>query len=116
MSNIKRENVVVQRFLWTDDSGHQCSAGGLLSAISILTESQKDKNFIDNQEVADVLRSSGLVEEIEKNKFKVSEEKREELVELGNKVSEAIGNELESIPVNTEIVLTPTIKICPVNK
>ena len=111
MNNIERKDITVQRFVYTSDDGHTCGAGSLLSAITVLTESQKEDNFIGNEEVSDLLKSGGYITEISDHRFKVIDNKKEELIDLGNKVSEAIGNEMEALPVNTEIVLSPTIKI-----
>lgn len=108
---IERKDVTVQRFIYTSDDGHKCGAGSLLSTISVLTESKKEDNFIGNEEVSSLLKAGGYIEETTDNRFKVKEDKKEELVELGNKVSEAIGNEMEALPVNTEVILAPTVKI-----
>ena len=109
--SIERKEVAVQRFMYTSDDGHKCGAGSLLSVITVLTESKKEDNFIGNQEVIEVLKAGGFVEETGENRYKVVENKKDALVELGNQVSADIGNEMEALPVNTEIVLTPTFKL-----
>ena len=111
MSNIERKDVTVQRFMYTSDDGHKCGAGRLLSAITILTESEKSDNFIANEDVTELLKTGGYVEEISDHRYRVIDSRKEDLIALGNKVSEAIGNEMEALPVNTEVVLAPTIKI-----
>ena len=108
---IERKDITVQRFVFTSDDGHTCGAGSLLSAITVLTESKKADNFIGNDDVSSLLKAGGFIEETSDNRFKVVDSKSEELIELGNKVSRDIGDEMEHLPVNTEIVLAPTIKI-----
>ena len=113
MSNIERQDVTVQRFMWRDN-GHTCGAGSLLSAITVLTETQKEGNFLGDSSVTNYLKDQGFVEDLGDNFFKPVSDKKDELIELGNRVSEAIGDEMEALPINTEIVLAPTIKIMPV--
>lgn len=103
-----RQDVVTQRFTWTDD-GHVCGAGDLLCAITLLSSSQKPDNYIDAPAVTDYLKSKGYIEQTGEHRFKPVEEHREELIQLGDAISNAIGDEIEQLPVNTKIVFAPSI-------
>ena len=105
---LERQEVVTQRFTWSDGN-NKCGAGELLCAITVLTESQKEDNFINAPEVTDYLKEKGLIEETGDHRFKSVAEKKEELVALGDQVSEAIGDEINNLPVNTEIKLAPSV-------
>jgi hypothetical protein len=109
---IERQEVVTQRFTWKDGSC-SCGAGDLLCTITLLTESQKPDNYIDMPEVTDYLKNKGLIEQTADHRFKPIEEKREELVALGDDVSNAIGTEIENLPANMEIKLAPSIHLIP---
>ena len=102
------QEVVTKRFTWNDGTA-SCGAGDLLCAITVLSESQKPDNYIDQPEVTDYLKDKGLIEQTGEHRFKPVEEKRQELEALGDEVSNAIDQAFENLPVNTEIRFAPTI-------
>ena len=102
------QEVVAKRFTWNDGEA-SCGAGDLLCTITVLSESQKPDNYIDQPEVTDYLKDKGLIEQTGEHRFKLVEEKRQELEALGDEVSNAIDQAFENLPVNTEIRFAPTI-------
>ena len=109
---IEKENIQSVRFMFSDGE-HRCQAASLLSTIITLTDSQKSSNTIDDPEVANYLQDKGLVEETEDHKFHCAEHKHDELVDLGNRVSDAIGKELEELPVDENMSLPYSVHLLP---
>ena len=114
MSNptLTKETVEVSNFIW-NDKGRKLPAGELLSTLITLSDSEKETNKIENDDVADYLSGEGYVSLIHDREFKVNPEKKQELINLGNKVSDAIDKELENC-IDKNIEPVPTILIMPV--
>ena len=113
--HIETENIQCLRFVYTEGE-HKCPAGSLLSTIITLTESQKDDTVIQDKEIADYLTDKGLIESTGKNTYQKVANKQDDLIDLGNKVSEAIGSEIESLNVDPNVNLGYSLHMLPVPK
>ncbi len=109
---LTKETVEVSNFIW-NDKGKKLPAGELLSALITLSDSEKETNVIENDDVADYLSGEGYVLLVSGHEFKVNQDKKKDLIDLGNQVSDMIDKELESC-IDKKIEPVPTILIMPV--
>ena len=109
---IIKETVEATDFIWKDENV-RLQAGELLSALITLSESQKNTNVICDNDVAGYLVQKGYVSKEDNGEYKVNSERKQDIIDLGNKVSNAIDNELENY-VDKTVESTPTILIMPV--
>lgn len=110
--DIEKENIILQRFVWKDND-HKCEAGKLLFALTELTTNEQHITACNDEQVASYLKDKGLVETID-NELHLIEGKAAEADELGNQISDYIGNEIESLPVDKEIHFVPSIHMMAV--
>ena len=110
--DIEKENIVLQRFMWKDGD-YKCEAGKLLYALTELTSSEQHKTHCSDKTVLDYLSNKGIIEQAN-NEVKLVDGKYKEAEDLGNKISDHVGSEIESIPVNKTIHFVPSIYIMPV--
>ena len=109
---LTKETVEVSNFIW-NDKGKKLPAGELLSTLITLSDSEKETNVIENDDVADYLSGEGYVLLVSGHEFKVNQDKKQNLIDLGNQVSDMIDKELESC-IDKKIEPVPTILIMPV--
>lgn len=102
-----------EHFTWSDGDT-KCCAGDLLCAIIVLTESVKPEVHIEDTTITDYLQEKGFIIKTSENHFKPIEDRKTDLVALGDEVSKAIGDEIEALPVNTKVHLKPTIGLTDV--
>lgn len=107
-----KETVEVANFIW-NDKGKKLPAGELLSTLITLSDSEKETNPIVNEDIIDYLGGEGFIVEADNGEYRVNQEKKQELVALGDKVSDAIDKELENC-INKDIKPVPTILVMPV--
>ena len=110
--SLTKETVTVSNFIW-NDKGKKLPAGELLSALITLSDSEKETNKIENADVIDYLGGEGYISVADNGECRVNPEKKQELIDLGNKVSDMIDNELENC-INRDIEPVHTILIMPV--
>ena len=108
---LTKETIEVTNFVWSDGD-NKLSAGDLLSTLITLSESEKETNPIADKTVADYLVHKGYIIP-ENNEFKINKDKKQDIVDLGNQVSNAIDKELENC-IDKKIEPIPTILIMPV--
>ena len=109
--DIEKEPCVVQQFMWKDGE-HKCEAGKLLFALMKLTEAENHVSSNDDKSVSQYLVDKGLVEvDQEDASLHLIESRYDEAVELGNQISDHIGAEIESLPVDINVQLLPSIHL-----
>lgn len=114
MSNsikIEQQNLVVHQFV-VNDGDKTIPAGELLGALIVLTDSKNvnGNTITEDKQVRDYLKEHDLVEELSDDKFKINEDKRDVVVELGNTISQQIEDKLSSLPSSAKIRI-PSILI-----
>ena len=112
MGNIEKENITLQSFMWKDGN-HKCEAGKLLCALTELTDTVQHTTTHVDDGITAYLKEKGLVEETESG-LKLASNKEEEATQLGMQISDYIGKEFESIPINKQVRIMPSILITPV--
>lgn len=105
--DIEKENIVLQRFVWKD-AEHKCEAGQLLYALTELTIKEDHTTSCTDENVEAYLTNKGLVQKVDAG-LKLVDGKYQEAEDLGNRISEHVGSEIESIPSNKKIHLAPSI-------
>lgn len=110
--DIEKENIILQRFVWKDKN-HKCEAGKLLFAITELTTNEQHVTSCVDKNIESYLTDKGLVERVD-NELHLVKDKASEAEDLGNKISDYIGNEIESLPVDKEIHFVPSIHMVAV--
>lgn len=105
--DIEKENIVLQRFVWKDDK-HKCEAGQLLYALTELTIKEDHTTSCTDENVEAYLTNKGLVQKVDAG-LKLVDGKYQEAEDLGNRISEHVGSEIEAIPSNKKIQLAPSI-------
>lgn len=110
--DIEKENIILQRFVWKD-ANHKCEAGKLLFAITELTTNEQHTTSCTDKNIESYLTDKGIVERVD-NELHLVEGKAAEAEDLGNKISDHIGNEIESLPVDKEIHFVPSIHMVAV--
>lgn len=109
---LSKETVEITNFIW-NGNGRHLPAGELLSALITLSDSEKDVNAVANKDVADYLKAEGLITELECGGCRINPGRKSDIIDLGNKVSDAIDKELE-ICINKDIKSVPTILVMTV--
>lgn len=110
--DIEKENIVLQRFMWKEDD-HKCEAGKLLFALTELTTSDQHVTSCGDPNIEEYLTEKGIVEKVDDTLHLVAG-KQAEAEDLGNRISDHIGNEIESLPVDKEIHFVPSIHMVAV--
>ena len=95
-------------YVWKDGKS-SVGTGELLSAIIQLTESEKKVNELGDKRIADYLLAKGYIKRDEDG-FSLVEEHRNDMISLGNEISNAIGEEIQEYVDNNDTEgLLPTI-------
>ncbi len=107
MADIEKENLVVQRFVWKDEE-HKCEAGRLLYALTEMTTNSQHVTSCKDEAVVGYLKDKGIAEVVD-DTLHLVEGKMNEAEDLGNKISEHVGKEIESIPTTKKLQMMPSI-------
>lgn len=94
-SKLLKQDVPSTSFMWSDN-GKSIPTGPLLSALIRLTDAvNKDPKQIQDKQVADYLVEKGFVTKRDDGKYDVVNEKKEEMIQLGDGISDLVDKELE---------------------
>lgn len=88
------ETIEFADFTWKDGDV-SLPTGDLLSTLITLTNSERVSNVVENPDVLSYLENAGYVRRTENGECAVNDERKADLVALGNKVSDAIDQKLE---------------------
>lgn len=98
---LERQEVIVNQFIWKEN-GFVIPAGELLFALTTLTQCYNKSCYLGHQGVVEYLTSLGLIEQQETG-YKICDGKHRACSSLGNRVSNAVDNELRSLALDTEV-------------
>ncbi len=112
---VECQDVVVKRFVWKDGN-FSCGTGDLLCSLLALTETDKDDVYVADPNITEYLQDKGLIEHTVDSRFKVVEGQEDAIVDLGNTVSDMIDTEMNTLPVGTDVRLTPAVQISKILK
>lgn len=111
---LERQEVIVNQFVWKEN-GYSVPAGELLFALTTLTQCQDRGCYLGHQGVIEYLTTLGLIEQQETG-YKICDGKHRTCIGLGNRVSNAVDDELRNITIDTEVSCPGINSIKPIVK
>ena len=107
--SVNKETIEINQFVWNDHDFH-LPADELLGTLLILEQSEKPSQPIEDPKIADYLKSRQLIEDKGDGTYAVAENQHAAITELGNQVSDAIGNQLTKVgPEFLKLKSGPTV-------
>lgn len=99
--DIEKENIVLQRFMWSDNE-HKCEAGKLLCTLTELVDTDKHTSSCDDESIKAYLKDKGIAEDTDAG-LKLVSNMKQDAEQLGNQISQHIDHEIESLPLDKAI-------------